>query len=185
MRVDIRTVLRKHEEELRLFRRSLFSTDPADSGLVSVLPAETVLEQLRAAGGVMPRSFGPVRSVTDRHAVLSIIGDITDQSVLLEKPGQQGAVLTFSVATRHKQLRTRQPVDLEEAKAWVEAIVGPDWLPHFYSAGALSGSTTGGPSTPKPLTTQYFYMFLGADGVPHAEPEGHQLGVLTPLIQTR
>jgi len=181
MRVDIRTVLRKHEEELRLFRRSLFSTEPADSGLASVLP-ETVLEQLRSEGKVMPRRFGPVRSVTDRHAVLTIVGDITDQAVLLEKPGREGAVLTLSVATRHKQLRTRQPVDLEEAKAWVEAIVGPDWLPHFYSAGALSGSTTGGTATPKPLTTQYFYMFLGADGVPHDEPEEHQLGVLTPLV---
>lgn len=31
---------------------------------------------------------------------------------------------------------------------------------------------------------QYFYLFLGTDGVPHAEPE-HQLGVqLTPLAHT-
>ncbi|MFE9424121.1 hypothetical protein ACFYNO_14280 [Kitasatospora sp. NPDC006697] len=182
MSVDIRTVLRKHEEELRLFRRNLFSTEPADSGLTSVLP-QTVLEQLRTEGQVMPHRFGPVRSVTDRHAVLTIVGDITDQAALLGKPGQEGAVLTLSVATRHKQLRTRQPVDLEEARAWVEAIVGPGWLPHFYSAGALSGSTTGGTSTPKPLMTQYFYMFLGRDGVPHAEPEGHPLGALAPLVQ--
>lgn len=177
-------MLRKHEEELRLFRRSLFSTEPADSGLASVLP-ETVLKQLQAEGRVMPHRLGPVRSVTDRRAVLTVVGDITDQAVLLEKPGREGAVLTLSVAAQHKQFRTRQPVDLEEATAWVEAVVGSDWLPHFYSAGALSGSATGGTSTPKPLMTQYFYMFLGPDGVPHAEPEGHPLGALAPLVQGR
>lgn len=178
MCVDIRTVLRKHEEELRHFRRDLFSTDPADSGLASVVPA-AVLEQIRANGQTVPHRFGPVRSVTDRHAVLTIVGDILDQAVLLERPGREGSVLTLSVAAKHKQLGTRQAVDPAEARAWVEAIVGPDWLPHFYSAGNLS--TVGGTSAPRQLTTTYFYLFLGADGVPHAEPE-HQLGVtLSPL----
>lgn len=169
--------MRKQEEELRRFRRGLFSTDPADSGLASVVPA-TVLEQMRTAGKTVPHSFGPVRSVTDRHAVLTIVGEITDQAVLLEQPGREGSVLTLSVAAKHKQLGTRQAVDPAEARAWVEAIVGPSWLPHVYSAGNLS--TVGGIST-RQLTTAYFCLFLGADGVPHAEPE-HQLGVtLSPL----
>ncbi|MEU2357750.1 hypothetical protein ABZ599_33060 [Streptomyces misionensis] len=60
MCVDIHPVLRKQEEELRRFRRGLFSTDPADSGLASVVPA-TVLEQMRAEGKAVPHSFGPVR----------------------------------------------------------------------------------------------------------------------------
>ncbi|NBM14694.1 hypothetical protein [Streptomyces sp. GC420] len=180
MCVDIRAVLRKQEEELRRFRRGLFSTDPADSGLASVVPA-TVLERLRAEGQTVPHRFGPVRSVTDRHAVLTIVGDFMDQAVLLERPGREGSVLTLSVAAKHKQLGTRQAVDPAEARAWVEAIVGPNWLPHVYSAGNLSGLTVGGISTSRPLTTAYFYLFLGTDGVPHAEPE-HQLGVtLHPL----
>lgn len=167
MCVDIRTVLRKQEEDLRRFRRSLFSTDPAGSG------------------GLAPVSrLGPVRSVTDRHAVLTIIGDINDQAVLLERPGRAGSVLTLSVAAQHKQLGTRQAVDPAEARAWVEAIVGPNWLPHVYSAGTLSGLTKGGSSASRSFTTRYFYLFLGADGVPHAEPE-HQLGVqLSPLVDT-
>lgn len=181
MYVDIRAVLRKHQEDLRRFRQSLFSTDPADSGLASVLPA-TVLEQLRADGRTMPRRFGPVRSVTDRHAVLSVVGDITDQAMLLERPGREGSVLTLSVAAQQKQLGTRQACDPAEARAWVEAIVGPRWVPHVYSAGALSGLAKGGSSTSRPLTTRYFYLFLGPDGVPHAEPE-HQLGMqLSPLV---
>lgn len=181
MRVDIRTVLRKHEEELRRFRRGLFSTDPADSELASALPS-SVLEQYRAGGLTVPHRFGPVRSVTDRHATLSFVGDISDQAALLEQPGREGSLLTLSVAAKHNQLGTRQPVNPAEARAWVEAIVGPEWLPHVYSAGALTGVTKGGSSTSKPLTTQFFYLFLGADGVPHAEPE-HHLGVqLTPLV---
>ncbi|MFI7087723.1 hypothetical protein ACIBUR_29515 [Streptomyces anulatus] len=96
-------------------------------------------------------------------------------------------MLTLSVAARHKQLDTRQAVDPAEARAWAEAIVGPNWLPHVYSAGTLSGLTKGtkGEFSPtRPLTTRYFYLFLGRDGVPHAEPE-HQLGVqLSPLIDT-
>lgn len=178
MSVDIRTVVRKQEEELRRFRRGLFSTDPTDSGLASAVPA-TVLEQMRAEGKTVPHSFGPVRSVTDRHAVLTIVGDITDQAVLLERPGREGSVLTLSVAAKHKQLGTRQAVDPAEARAWVEAIVGPSWLPHVYSAGNLS--TVGGTSAPRQLTTAYYYLFLGADGVPHAEPE-HELGVTLSLL---
>ncbi|MEU2357749.1 hypothetical protein ABZ599_33055 [Streptomyces misionensis] len=117
--------------------------------------------------------------MTDRHAVLTIVGDITDQAALLERPGREGSVLTLSVAAKHKQLGTRQAVDPAEARAWVEAIVGPRWLPHVYSAGNLS--TVGGSSTPRQLTTAYFYLFLGTDGVPHAEPE-HELGVALSLL---
>ncbi|MFE3073579.1 hypothetical protein [Streptomyces sp. NPDC059247] len=53
------------------------------------------------------------------------------QAVLLERPGRERARLTLSVEARHKQLSTGQAVDPEEARAWVEAIVGPAWLPHF------------------------------------------------------
>lgn len=72
-------------------------------------------------------------------------------------------------------------VDPQEARAWVETIVGPTWLPHVHSAGTLSGFARGGSATSRPLTTRYYYLFPGADGLAHAEPE-HELGVtLTPL----
>ncbi|MFF3555314.1 hypothetical protein ACFYXL_18165 [Streptomyces tsukubensis] len=180
MYVDIRTVLRKQEEPLRLFRRNLFSLEPTDDGLGSVLPA-SVLEQLQAEGKTVPHHFGPVRSVTDRNTVLTFGGSIIDQAVLLERPGRQGAVLALSVAAHHKRLGTRQAVDPREARAWIEAIAGSKWLRHFYAAGALTGSSAHGRSTSRGLTTEYFYLFLGADGVPQTEPE-HQLGVqLTPI----
>ncbi|MFF0742158.1 hypothetical protein ACFYVL_17345 [Streptomyces sp. NPDC004111] len=180
MYVDIRGVVRKHDKELRRFRRGLFSLDAADSGLASVLPAG-VLEQLQATGRTVPRRFGPVRSVTTQDAVLTVVGDITDQSVFLDEPGRAGSVLMLSIAAQHKRFGTRPAVDPGEARAWVGEIVGPSWLPHVYSAGALTGAAEGGSSVSRPLTTLYFYLFLGADGVPHAEP-GHRLGVeLFPL----
>lgn len=173
-------MLRKHEEDLRRFRRDLFSTEPTGGGLASVLPPAE-LEKLHAVGRTVPHHFGPVRSVADRHAVLTIMGDISDQAMLLERPGREGSVLTLSVAAKNKQLRTRMTVDPQEARAWVEAIVGPTWLPHVYSAGALSGFARGGSATQRPLTTRYYHLFLGTDGLAHAEPE-HELGVtLTPL----
>ncbi|WP_236655448.1 hypothetical protein [Streptacidiphilus carbonis] len=173
-------MLGKQETELRRFRRSLFAAEPTGSGLASVL-APAVLEQLQAGGMAVPSRFGPVRSVTDRHAVLTIAGDIIDQALLLEQPGREGSVLTLSVAARNKQLGTRLAVDPQEARAWVETILGPTWLPHIYSAGALSGVAKGGSSTPRPLTTRYYYLFLGADGLAHTEPE-HQLGVTLSLL---
>nr|WP_029183178.1 hypothetical protein [Streptomyces clavuligerus] len=181
MNVDIRTVLRKHESELRRFHRGLFSTDPAGSVFASVVPV-AVLERLKAEGRAVPHRFGPVRSVTDRHVTLLIVGSIEDQAVLLERPGQAGSVLTLSVSATHGRLGTRQAVDSAEARAWVEAIVGPSWLPHVYAAGNLSGSAGPGVSPSKAKTTTYFYLFLGPDGVPHAEPE-HQLRVkMVPLV---
>ncbi|MFE9613179.1 hypothetical protein [Streptomyces sp. NPDC006012] len=175
MYVDIRSVLRKHEEELRRFRQNLFSADPP-----SELPA-AMSRHIRTTGLTAPTGFGPVRSVTDRHAVLTVLGDISDQAVLLERPDREGSVLTLSVAARHKQLGTRQAVDSAEAGAWVKAIVGSSWAPHVYTAGALSGFASAGVRTSHPLTTRYFYLFLSRDGVPHAEPE-HQLGVELSLL---
>ncbi|MFG2162786.1 hypothetical protein [Streptomyces olivaceus] len=175
MDVDIRTVLRKHEEELRRFRQNLFSAVPPTE-----LP-NAMTKHIRATGLTAPSGFGPVRSVTDRHAVLTVLGDISDQAVLLERPDREGSVLTLSVAARHKQLGTRQAADPAEAGAWVKAIVGSAWAPHVYTAGALSGFASGGAWTPRPLTTRYYYLFLSRDGVPHAEPE-HQLGVELSLL---
>lgn len=174
-------MLGKKEAELRLFRRNLFSTEPSDTGLASVLPP-TVIEQLHEAGKTVPHRFGPVRSVTDRSAVLTVVGDIMDQAVFLKDPAREGVVLTLSVAASNKQFGTRQAVDPAEARAWVEAIAGPLWFPHFYTAGALSSFVPAGTRPGiKPLTTLFFYLFLGTDGVAHAEPE-HQLNMtLTPL----
>lgn len=91
-------------------------------------------------------------------------------------------MLTLSVSATHRQLRTRQAVDPAEARAWVGAIVGPNWLPHVYAAGNLSGFAGPGASPSKAKATAHFYLFLGPDGVPHAEPE-HQLRVkMVPLV---
>lgn len=74
MSVGIRPVLRKQEKALRQFRQSLFSTDTTGNGWTSSLPAEVLQQQAQAQ--TVPHRFRPVRSVTDRHAVLTIMGDI-------------------------------------------------------------------------------------------------------------
>ncbi|WP_417554947.1 hypothetical protein [Microbacterium sp.] len=118
-----------------------------------------------------------MKSLTDRHAELTIVGDMTDQAELLEDPARKGAVMTLSVAAHHRQLHSRLRVDAEEAAAWITVILGDEWAGSVYAAGALSTVSAG---LRPALTTQFFYVFVGPDGKPEPAPESFNLA-LQPL----
>lgn len=173
--VDLRPLIRKHEAEIRAFRRYLF-TDAADS--TATIAAEDGIARILSGGSQTLQRFGPVKSVTDRHAQLTIVADVVEQGVMLEDDQLSGYQLTFSVAAHHRDLHTRLTVNLEEAVAWIRAILGPDWSEHVYSGGALS--TTGSGRGPQRLTTQFFYLFITPSGVPHDPPAKFHLAT-TPV----
>ncbi|PRA82076.1 hypothetical protein [Microbacterium sp. MYb66] len=113
--------------------------------------------------------LGPLPSVADRHAELTVIGDTVDQTAMMDDAALDGVVLTLSVAARHWLLGTRLPVSHEEAEAWVREIVGDVWAEHVLPAGALS-TRRSERSRATRLTTQFFYLFIGADGRPQDAP---------------
>lgn len=160
---DVRLQARKHDSELRSFRRRLFAAESDSTAWVGSGYVSQMAQLLR---------FGPVKSVTDRHAELTVVADTVDQAVMLEDPDQHGLILTLSVAAHHRMIHSRLPVDLGEAAAWMVEILGADWAGHAYSAGALS--TTGGSGR---LTTQFFYIFIGPDGKPHQVPAAFSVPV--------
>ena len=166
MVVDVSPQARKHDAELRAFRRRLFS-ESADSTAWVGSRGAAQMPQLQP--------LGPVKSVTDRHAVLTIVADTADLGVMLDDPEYPGTLMTLSVAAHHRQLHTRLPVDPDEAAAWVTEVLGEEWSQHVYAAGALS--TTGNSAR---LTTQFFYVFVGKDGRPQVPPEKFELRV-SPL----
>lgn len=158
--VDVRVQARKHANDIRIFRRGLFSVASDSSAWVSSADIE-----------LMPnlRGLGPIKSVTDRHAELTVVGDTTDQSAMLEDPTREGVIITLSVAAHHRQLRSRLRGDVDESVAWIVEILGEEWAAHAYAAGALS--TTRNRDDVPTLTTQYFYVFIGPDGAPQHAPE--------------
>lgn len=173
--VDLSTMTRKHDAEIRAFRRYLF-TDEADS-TATIASADGVAAVL-SDNHYAPRRFGPVKSVTDRHAQLTIVADVVDQAVMLEDDQLSGSMLTFSVASHHRQLHSRLTVNLEEAVAWIRTILGTDWSDHVHAGGALSTTATG--QGPQRLTTQFFYLFITPTGKPHDPPAAFQLAT-TPI----
>lgn len=158
--VDVSTQARKHATDIRLFRRALFSHSSDSSAWVS-----------SGDPRLMPslRRLGPIKSVTDRHAELTVVGDTVDQAAMLDDPTREGVIITLSIAAHHRQLHSRLRVDRDESAAWIAEILGEEWSAHAYAAGALS--TRGDRNEAPKLTTQYFYVFIGSDGKPQQAPE--------------
>lgn len=163
--VDLRTLTRKHDSEIRAFRRYLF-TDEADS--TSAIVSDTEFAKVLSGDRPGPQRFGPVNSVTDRHAALTVVADLVDQAAMLEDEQLTGSILTLSVAAHHRQLQSRLTVDPDEAAAWIRALLGDTWSAHVRAAGALSTTSTG--SGAQRLTTLFFYLFIAPDGRPHNPP---------------
>jgi hypothetical protein len=164
--VDIAAQVRKHDAEIRAFRLALFGQSADSSAWVSSGdPAQMH----------RPPRLGPVKSVTDRHAELTIVGDMTEQSALLEDPARDGLVLTLSVAAHHRQIDARLRVDPDEAASWIEAVLGEQWAASTYAAGALS--TMGSAGSMPSLKTLFYYVFFSRDGHPHEAPEGFSIPV--------
>lgn len=173
--VDLRPLTRKHETEIRAFRRYLF-TDAADS--TATIAADDGIALILSGKSQTLQRFGPVKSVTDRHAELTIVADVVEQAVMLEDDQLSGSLLTFSVASHHRQLHSRLTVNLEEAAAWIRTILGPNWSEYVYAGGALSTTRSG--QGPQRLTTQFFYLFITPSGKPHDPPDNFHLAT-TPI----
>lgn len=188
--VDLTATARKHDRELRAFRRYLFS-DAADD--TSYLRTATTLPHRETTGDTVSipvkeiladtnrpelRRFGPIKSITDRFALITIVGSIADQSVFT-KSDQPGMVITLSVAAHHRQLDTRLNLNIEEANAWVHTILGPTWAPQVYTAGEQSGHSP--QRAPGRLTTRYYYLFVDPAGHAHTPPGEFELD-LSPAL---
>lgn len=173
--IDVSAMVRKHEAEIRAFRRYLF-TDEADS--TATISSDDELAKVISGERQGLRRFGPVKSVADRHANLTVVADMVDQAAMLEDSRLEGYVLTLSVAAHHRLLDSRLTVNPDEAAAWVVALLGDTWSAHVRAAGALS--TTASARGSQRLTTLFFYLFISLAGQPHDPPASFSIRT-TPL----
>ncbi|PPG02670.1 hypothetical protein C5E06_09460 [Pseudoclavibacter sp. RFBI5] len=160
---SIRTLTRRHEFDLRRFRSELRTSDSPDWLQSNVPVTQETAPKLPG--------LGPVRSTTNPHANLTIVGQVTSQAAHCHDPELDGFVVTISVAAHHRLLGTRLPVDEGDATVWVRAALGDEWSPHVFTADALS-TTTDAPDTERiQLTTRFYYVFLDSDGKPPRAPQ--------------
>lgn len=101
-------------------------------------------------------------SVTDRHAAISVVGEVAELAWLHEDRELAGFVLTLSIAGRHRVLGERMSLSVTECDAWISEIIGEDLLPFAYRAGGLSGTGV--------FSTSYYKVFL----------DEHRLGIMKP-----
>ncbi|MBF4459394.1 hypothetical protein [Pseudoclavibacter sp. VKM Ac-2867] len=160
---NIRTLMRRHEFDLRRFRGQLRASDSSDW-----LESDAPVSQETAPK--LP-ALGPVRSMTNPHANLTIVGQVTSQAAHCHDPELDGFVVTISVAAHHRLLGTRLPIDEGDAAVWVRAALGDEWSPHVFTAGALSTTTDSADTERIQLTTRFYYVFLGSDRKPQSAPQ--------------
>lgn len=104
------------------------------------------------------------RSLTDRHALISVVGDVCDTSWLEQNPDLAGSVMTLSIAGRHRLLGGRTSLPSGECDAWAIEIVGQERAPYLYRAGTLTGVAGR-------LSTVYYRVFMNDEGIPVAKPD--------------
>ncbi|MFC8041549.1 hypothetical protein ACFUOZ_19530 [Paenarthrobacter sp. NPDC057355] len=151
---DLRAKIRaKHAASVRQFRAAVLGPE-------GIHGPET-----KAVNGRSPFPSISHPSVTDRHAAISVVGDVAELAWLNENPNLTGFVTTLSIAGRHKLLGDRMSLPSGECDAWISEIVGDDLLPFVYRAGTLSGVAGR-------ASTVYYNVFMDADKNGVMKPDG-------------
>jgi hypothetical protein len=79
--------------------------------------------------------MGPVQSVEDGNANLTIVADVEGLAWFTADKGLLGSCITVSIAGHRRNTGTRVHLPLAECDAWIEAILGGSWITHVYRAG--------------------------------------------------
>ncbi len=144
----MRTVIEKrHGDAIAGFRRSFLDE-------ANLYWEDRTYRDVRESGDI-PLGIGPVRSVSDRHANITVEADLATLSYAVETPGLLGYKLTLSMAGHHRVLDTRVVLSVEETEAWAYAVLGDQWADHSYYGGLVSG--------PGRLGVVFYLLYLGED----------------------
>ncbi len=160
---------RCHKEELQRFRRWFMD----DANLYSAARPWRISNPMA--------KFGPVRSLTDRHAKLTFTADRAEMSYATDIPELTGFKITLSIAGHHRLMDSRVMLSMDETDAWLYAILGKEWADHSYHAGALSGVAVTGTTGLNKRATIYYYLYLSQDGKPIPRPEDESDIPLPPV----
>ncbi|PPG53582.1 hypothetical protein C5C41_06110 [Rathayibacter sp. AY1E9] len=154
----VRKIVNKHERDIRLMQRTLF-TDAGDQ--ITSQPGLTnarLQERANARARQLLRLRG--RSLTNRRAEVSVLMDRGPAAEL--EPGSDAdptlSLVSVSVKGLSLLVGNSEILEPDEYTAWAQGVVGEHWATRLYSAGALSGSND------KRLSTLYFYVFTDQDG---------------------
>ncbi|SEJ61407.1 hypothetical protein SAMN04487917_10835 [Arthrobacter sp. yr096] len=113
----------QHTQELSAFRHNITSA-PYKAGTPTQLNADRRSVRM-----------GPVQSVEDGNANLTIVADVEGLAWFTADKGLLGSCITVSIAGHRRNTGTRVHLPLAECDAWIEAILGGSWITHVYRAG--------------------------------------------------
>lgn len=151
---DLRAKIRgKHAASIEQFRSAVLGPEGLNG------------PETKAVNGRSPFPSISHPSVTDRHAAISVVGDVAELAWLKENPNLPGFVMTLSIAGRHKLLGERMSLPSGECDAWISEIVGDDLLPFVYRAGTLSGVAGR-------ASTVYYNVFMDETRAGVMKPDG-------------
>lgn len=156
-------ISKRNADVLDALRRKLFDES-------NILSPANPYEKFR------PSTAGPLRSVADRHTVITFGADLGELAYVEDKPEMEGRRITVSMAGHHRTMGGPTTLATAETDAWLYALLGEDLARFAYHAGAMSGS---GP-TPR-LTTVYYFLYLDPDGKPMPKPSDDEGAVFAPV----
>ncbi|MGP0222520.1 MULTISPECIES: hypothetical protein [unclassified Paenarthrobacter] len=113
----------QHTQELASFRQDITSP-PYQAGTPTALNAARRSVRM-----------GPVQSVEDGNANLTIVGDVEGLAWFTADKGLLGSCITVSIAGHRRSTGSRVQLSLAECDAWIEAILGGSWLNQVYRSG--------------------------------------------------
>ena len=113
----------QHNQELSVFRKDITSA-PHKAGTATSLNADRRSVRM-----------GPVQSVEDGNANLTIVADVEGLAWFTADKGLLGSCITISIAGHRRNTGTRVHLPLVECDAWIEAILGGSWIANVYRMG--------------------------------------------------
>ncbi|MGF9663165.1 hypothetical protein AAIH25_15010 [Arthrobacter crystallopoietes] len=145
-------IIARHGDRLEKLRRTF-------------LAPKNIVSELNPYGRHRLAGLGPLPSVSDRHADVTVGAELADLAYAHDDLTLEGYKITLSLAAHDRILGGRITLDIDETDAWLYAVLGQTLADRAYHAGALSGTE------PHRLTTVFYYVYLDLHRQPVPRPE--------------
>lgn len=145
---------KKHRDKLEQFKQTVMN----DANLVDGPNSPAALQPIRA---------GRFKSITNRFADLTLMGDRHTLAHATSTPGLAGYRVSLSIAGHQWLTGRRLELPMEENDAWVYAVWGNEWADYSYNLRAIFGGSTVG--------TIYYLLYLSEDLQPIPMPDAETL----------
>ncbi|TVU58100.1 hypothetical protein FQP90_22120 [Paenarthrobacter nitroguajacolicus] len=86
--------------------------------------------------------LGPLQSFEDASVQLTMVAESVELGWFTVGPAPAGMCLTVSIAAHQKDTGIQTSLPLTECDAWLQALLGGQWMLHAYRCGCATGAAS-------------------------------------------